>query len=157
LGKSLTNLSGHSKILSVARILYPFDPDRLEAKHPLLVEDLIEMRRERQHDALLEIGKMVAALKKLGLDCGFTKKLHGSPIYELKTHSRGGQKGGARAYFFRAPKDVFMICHAECKPNKDANEDLLADTAYILEVFENDVPIFPSWMKGAITYDPSKS
>jgi hypothetical protein len=61
----------------------------------LLVEDLIEMRRERQHDALLEIGKMVAALKELGLDCGFTKKLHSSPIYELKTHSRGGQKGGA--------------------------------------------------------------
>jgi hypothetical protein len=153
----LTKITGHSKIPNVPRILYPFDPDRLEAKHPPLVEDLIEMRREHQHDSLLEIGKMVAALKELGLGCGFSKKLHGSPIYELKTHSRGGQKGGARAYFFRAPKDVFMICHAECKPDKDANEDLLADTAYILESFEHGVPIFPKWMKGTITYDANQS
>jgi hypothetical protein len=154
---SLTNLYGHSKILNVARIRYPFDPDRLDAKHPLLVEDLIQMRREKQLDALLELGKMVAALKALGLDCGFAKKLHSSPIYELKSHSRGGQKGGARAYFFRGGKDDFMICHAECKPDKEANADLLSDTAYILEAYENNIPIFPIWMKGVISYDTSKS
>lgn len=93
---------------------------------------------------------MVAALKELGLECGFAKKLHGSPIYELKTHSRGGQKGGTRAYFFRAPNDVFMICHAEVKTGNEAFEDLLEDTAYILEAFENGIPIFPSWMKGVV-------
>ena len=135
------------------RIVYPFDPDNLDAKHSPFVEDLIQMRRDDQHEALLEIGKMIAALKSLGLQCGFTKKLHGTPLYELKTHSRGGQKGGARAYLFRAPNDIFMVCHAECKAGNDANPHLLEDTAYILESFEENRAVFPPWMKGAFYYD----
>ncbi len=131
------------------RIAYPYDPDELDAKHPPLVEDLIEMRRNNQHEAILEIAKMVSALKELGLKCGFTKKLFDSPLYELKTHSRGGQKGGARVYFFRSNNN-FLLCRAECKNSNQPDEELLESTAYILLAFKQGKPVFPTWMKHPI-------
>jgi hypothetical protein len=126
------------------RIAYPFDPDELDAEHPPLVADLISMKRQEQKEALFQIGRMIAALKSLGLEYGFAKKLKSTPIYELKTHVRGGQKGGTRTYFFRAPNDVFMICHAETKTASAPDPKMLEDTAYILEAFENGVPVFPT-------------
>ncbi len=96
---------------------------------------------------------MIRALKTLGLECGFTKKLFDSPVYELKSHSRGGQKGGARAYFFRAGLNNFMICHAECKESNQPDQDLLDDTAYILLAFQNNKPVFPVHMTKGIHYE----
>lgn len=131
------------------RIVYPFDPDNLDAKHSPFVEDLIQMRRDDQHDGLLEIGKMIAALKSLGLQCGFTKKLFDSPLYELKSHVRGGQKGGARAYLFRTNSN-FLICRAECKSGSQPNPELLESAAYTLFAFKQGQPVFPSWMKNPL-------
>jgi hypothetical protein len=137
----------------MARIAYPYDPDDLEAFHPPFVQDLIELKRQGHHDAVGEIIKMIAALKQLGLECGFTKKLHDSPLYELKTHMRGGRKGGARAYLFRAPRDTFMICRAESKTGNDANEESLEDAAYILLAFKQGKPVFPNWLKKKVTHE----
>jgi hypothetical protein len=128
------------------RIAYPYDPDELEAKHPPFVQDLIAMQEANQLEALMEIGKMIAALKQLGLKCGFTKKMFNSPLYELKTHSRGGQKGGARAYLFRSNNN-FLICRAECKISNEPDPELLESAAYILLTFKSGRPVFPVWMK----------
>ena len=132
------------------RIAYPYDPDELEAKHPPFVQDLLQLRTETQTQAILEISKMIAALKSLGLDCGFSKKLFNSPLFELKAHSRGGQKGGARAYFFRSDK-TFLICHAESKKNTEPDMALLESAAYILIAFKEGRTIFPNWMKNPPT------
>jgi hypothetical protein len=72
-----------------------------------------------------------------------------SPLYELKTHSRGGQKGGARAYFFRNNND-FLICRAECKDSNQPDPELLESAAYILLAFKTGKPVFPTWMKNPI-------
>ena len=133
------------------RIAYPYDPDELEAIHPPFVQDLIAMRQANQWQALMEISKMIAALKQLGLGCGFTKKMFDSPLYELKTHSRGGQKGGTRVYLFRSNNN-FLICRAECKISNEPDPELLESAAYILLAFKTGRPIFPVWMKNPILY-----
>lgn len=90
---------------------------------------------------------MVAALKQQGSRCAFLKKLKGSPLLELKPHSRGGQKGGVRVYLFQGPtqnqEESFLLCRAEWKQGNEVNEVLLEDTAYILLAFKNYEVVFP--------------
>ena len=59
------------------------------------------------------------------LESRFVKKLKGLPIWELKTRSRGGSKGGARVYFFLTlnPKaTATVLVNAEAK-DVDAPSD----------------------------------
>jgi hypothetical protein len=128
-------------------IAYPFDPNDLEAKHPRFMQDVLHLKVKGNHQAVEEIIKMVKALKELGLECGFVKKLKGSPLLELRSHSRGGNKGGARVYFFRAPNNIFMLCRAEWKQGIKADTVLLEDSAYILLAFKQKKAVFPAWMK----------
>jgi hypothetical protein len=127
-------------------IAYPYDPDDLEARYPPFMKDVLDLKLKGNHQAVEEIIKMVRALKELGLDCGFVKKLKGSPLLELRTHSRGGNKGGVRVYFFQAPNNTFMLCRAEWKQGSKANQTLLEDSAYILLAFKQNRPVFPGWM-----------
>jgi hypothetical protein len=143
----LTVHIGHSKVSSVARIAYPYDPDDLETRNPPFVQDLITLKLRGYNETITEISKMIAALKEQGNDSGFLKKLKGTPILELKSHARGGQKGGARAYLFEGPDDTFLICRAEWKPDNDANQEMLEDTAYILLAFKNGRPVFPAHVR----------
>jgi hypothetical protein len=125
-------------------IAYPFDPDELEAKYPPFMQDVLMLKLTGHHEAVREIVKMVKALKQLGLECGFVKKLKGSPLMELRSHSRGGDKGGARVYFFQAPNQTFLLCGAEKKQGTKANPILLEDSAYILLAFKQNRPVFPA-------------
>ena len=136
----------------MARIAYPYDPDDLQAKNPPFVQDLLELKRNGYSKTIGEISKMVAALKEQGNESGFLKKLKGTPISELKSHSRGGQKGGARVYLFegiRARDDihVFFLCRAEWKPGDAANPEMLEDTAYILSATQEGRAVFPERVK----------
>jgi hypothetical protein len=140
---SLTKLCGHSRIPFVARIAYPYDPDDLDTINPLFVQDLIFLKQHGYVQTITEISKMVAALKEQGSDSGFLKKLTGTPILELKSHSRGGQKGGARVYLFEGPEDSFLLCRAEWKQGNSPSQLLLEDTAYILEAFKQGRLVFP--------------
>ena len=131
----------------MAQIAYPYDPDQLDAPYPPFVQDLIDLRARGYHQAVREVIKMVAVLKEQGFACAFLKKLKGSPLLELKPHSRGGQKGGVRVYLFQGPtaqnEESFMLCHAEWKQDNQVSEALLEDTAYILLAFKNGQAIFP--------------
>ncbi len=136
----------------VARIAYPFDPDDLQAKNPPFVQDLLELKHGGYIDTISEISKMVAALKEQGNECGFLKKLKGTPISELKSHSRGGQKGGARVYLFEGLRSrdniqVFLPCRAEWKPDNAPNQEMLEDTAYILAAIQDEQAVFPDRVK----------
>lgn len=132
----------------MARIAYPYDPNFLDAPYPPLVQDLIDLKLRGYHEAVREAVKMVAALKKQGSSCGFLKKLKGSPLFELKPNSRGGQKGGTRIYLFQGPttdeEESFLLCRAEWKQGNEANEILLEDTAYTLLAFKNGEAVFPT-------------
>ena len=67
----------------------------------------------------------------------------GGPLVELKSRSRGGDKGGARIYLFRGLNDTFFLCRAECKHEAQADAVLLADTAEIASAYRDGLPIFP--------------
>jgi hypothetical protein len=136
----------------VVRIAYPYDPDDLEARNPPFVQDLVGLKRAGYVESVAEIIKMVAALKEQGHESGFLKKLKGTPISELKSHSRGGQRGGARVYPFEGARlednvHVYFLCRAEWKPDDAANTELLEDTAYILEAVRKQRPVFPPRVK----------
>jgi hypothetical protein len=109
----------------VARIAYPYDPDHLDAPNPPLVQDLIDLKLRGYHESVREVIKMVAALKKEGSRSGFLKKLRGSPLFELKPSSRGGQKGGVRVYLFQGAteggEELFLLCRAEWKQGNEAS------------------------------------
>lgn len=128
----------------MAHLAYPYDPDDLD---PPFVQDLIDLKLRGYHEAVREVIKMVTDLKEQGSGCRFLKKLKGSPLLELKPHSRGGQKGGVRVYLFQGPteedEESFLLCRAEWKQGDEANEVLLEDTAYILLAFKNGEAVFP--------------
>lgn len=99
-------------------------PDRIEATHPRIIEDLLELIENDRQDAVNAMITMLEDFHTRDLESRFVKKLKGLPIWELKTRSRGGPKGGARVYFFltlnpRTEATEAVIVNAEAK-NGDA-------------------------------------
>jgi hypothetical protein len=92
----------------------------------MVVEDLLTMRRAGQHDAVRAIIGMVGDLKANERDCRYLKALAGTPIWELKTRARGGQKGGARVYLYWLNNQP-VLCGAEVKTDSTASAGLLAE------------------------------
>jgi hypothetical protein len=126
----------------MAIIAYPYYPDKLEDAYPPLVTDLIHLKHSGHHDCIGQMIRMVADLKKFGTDSRFYKGL-GGPLVELKTRSRGGDKGGARIYLFRGIENTFFLCRAECKHNNQADAILLSDVVKIATAYRKGQPIFP--------------
>ena len=110
-------------------IRYTRNPHRLDAKNPLLIEDLLELAYAGKQGCVTGIIKMIADLYEHGESCRYIKALGGA-LYELKTRT---PTGGARVYFFRGANKEFMLCRAECKREKAASLTLLESTAEILE------------------------
>lgn len=127
----------------MANIAYPYFSNKLEDVYPPLVADLIQLKHSGHHDCIGQMIRMVADLKNFGTDSRFYKGL-GGPLVELKSRSRGGDKGGARIYLFRGIENTFFLCRAECKHDNQADAILLADTAEIATAYRNGSLIFPS-------------
>ncbi len=126
-------------------LAYPFHPQRLQDKHSPLMTDLIHLEKTEHHDCVTQIILMIADLKENGSESRFLKSFMGG-ILELKSRSRGGDKGGARVYLFRGIHAQFFLCHTECKQVNAANATLIADTAEILIGYETlGNKIFPHW------------
>jgi hypothetical protein len=140
----------HIRILQsihVAIIQYPFHPQHLTAKHPPLIEHLIELEFSEHHQCVTQIINMIADLKLNGLNSRYLKKMKG-PFLELKTASRGGDKGGARVYMFQTAIDAFYLCYPECKSGNEANAILLHKTLEIIRAFQNKQKLFPEEPRG---------
>lgn len=94
----------------------------------LVVRDLLAMRSAGQQEAITAIIQMVRDLKQSGRESRYALPLKGLPIWELKTRSRGGEKGGARVYFFWTRDGIPVLCGAETKEG-DAPSALLLKEA----------------------------
>lgn len=102
----------YSRVNTVLRVL--------QAKRPgdtvsMVVRDLLSMRRAGQREAVTAIIRMVRDLKENGRESRYALALKGLPLWELKTRSRGGEKGGARVYFFWTSDGIPILCGAEVK------------------------------------------
>lgn len=108
------------------RIRYTFHPDNFNAKNPRLIEDLQNLSLE----AIVAVIKMFSDFYEFGLESRYVKKLQGLPVWELKTQSRGGVKGGTRVYFFVSDDDaVFVNC--EVKDDDTPSINKLREVAQI--------------------------
>ncbi len=131
------------------RLLEPRHPNRLDASHPRIIEDLLEIAHIGHHDALDAIILMLEDLTQQGLESRYAKTLKGTPIWELKTRSRGGLKGGSRVYWF--PLEVSLehnetnetfgvIVNAEVKAGNTPNPLKLTEALEVYLAFKRDAP-----------------
>jgi hypothetical protein len=95
--------------------LLPFAPWRPDARHPRIIEDLLEIARNHDPTVIAAMIDMLADLHASGNESRFVKKLRGYPLFELKTHARGHGKGGARIYFAFTNEGCALLLNAEVK------------------------------------------
>lgn len=110
----------------------PFDLyTRPNAQRPAVLDDLLDMAEGSQQEAVDAAIEMLADLHQHGADSRFAKKLQGLPIWELKTHSRGGAKGGLRVYFYFRQNGNVHVLNAEVKAGNQPNMTLIAEAVAV--------------------------
>jgi hypothetical protein len=130
------------------KLLEPRHPNHLDAPHAMIVQDLIGLAEAGNQDALNAIIAMLEDLREHGLESRFIKNLKGTPVWELKTRARGGQKGGARVYWFplqikQEPdhtETFAVIVNAEVKTGDTPNPNKLKEALEIYLAFKRDAP-----------------
>lgn len=94
---------------------------RPNAQRPAIIDDLLAMAEAGQQAAVDAAITMLEDLFDHGSTSSFAKKLAGLPIWELKTHARGGAKGGTRVYFYFRSTGEAVIVNAETKTGTQAS------------------------------------
>ncbi len=119
----------------------PYLPTRLDALHPLLIENLLEFAESGLQNAVDTSIEMLSDFHQNDMDSRYLKKLIGLPFWELKTRSRGGIKGGVRIYLFIANNTAYCV-NAEIKPSSQPDAVKLEQVAMIYRVFKAGKRIF---------------
>ncbi|MBB6017071.1 type II toxin-antitoxin system RelE/ParE family toxin [Deinococcus radiopugnans] len=102
---------------------------RPNARRAAILDDLLAMADTGQQDAVNTAITMLSDLFEHGHRSSYAQKLQGLPIWELKSHARGGAKGSTRIYFyFRRNGDV-VIVNAEIKAGNAPSAPLLREAA----------------------------
>lgn len=117
----------------------PVHPNR-NCKRPLLIDDLLQIANAHHPAVLSSIIEMLADLHRKGCDSRYLKPLKGpGPVWELKTRSRGGQKGGCRVYLFFIGPDCreAVLVRAEVKKGDAVSQQCLEDVADVLFAYES--------------------
>jgi hypothetical protein len=120
--------------MTVLRLAY--NPTHLDARNPRIIEEWLELIKAGQQLAVNAMVEMMADLHQNGHTSRFIKSLKGLPLLELKTTSRGGEKGGARIYFFFAEGEA-IICNCEVKKDNEASETVLDEALAMLKAYGN--------------------
>ena len=116
-------------------LVYAHHPRRPGATYPRIIETLLGMNRAGYALAVTEYIRMCRDLRDHGHESRYAKPLRHLPgAWELKPTTRGGQRGGARVYFFWLSDGRPLLTGAEYKaPGADANDDLLDELVDIAE------------------------
>lgn len=87
------------------------------------------MNRAGQRDAVWQCIKLCQDVREHGHESRFVYSLKGYPgISELKPATRGGERGGARVYFFWLTDGRPVLVNAEVKAEgADPNEALIEE------------------------------
>jgi hypothetical protein len=120
---------------------FAYNPIRLDAKNSRILEQWLELAEAGQQLAVNAMVEMVADLHQNGHKSRFIKSLKGLPLLELKTTSRGGEKGGARIYFFFAESEA-VICNCEVKADDTPSSTVLKETLAIRSAYESGTKIW---------------
>lgn len=116
-------------------------PSRLNAKHPKIIEDLLVIAESGHIQALKSIIEMLKDFHQFGQDSRYAKKFVGYPIWELKTASRGGIKGGARVYFFLLETAEAVLVNAEVKSDNAPSQIKIKEVLQVYKAVEAELPV----------------
>lgn len=111
------------------RLLLTQHPDRLDAEHPLPIEELLELEQTGHQAAVSTMIGMLKDLHQNGRACRFLKNLTGTPAWELRPAVRGGERGGSRV-------------NCEIKPGDAASREKLRAVLQVIVAFKKGVRVF---------------
>lgn len=111
-------------------------PSDLTAPHALIIDDFLKMARTGQRTCLRAVIEMCADLYENGRQCRYLKAF-GGPVYELKKRA---SDGGARVYLL-AVGEEFVLVHAECKNENQADQGMLLDVSDIYDALMGHQPV----------------
>lgn len=92
-----------------------------------ILDDLLAMVANGQQAAVNTAITMLSDLFERGHQSHYAQKLQGLPIWELKSHARGGAKGGTRVYFYFRKSGDIVIVNAEVKADSTPSAALLKE------------------------------
>lgn len=124
------------------RLLLARRPERLSARHPLIIEEFLELVQNGQTEALGMMITMLSDLHRRGRKSRYLRNLAGTPIWELKSRSRGGAKGGSRVYLFLNEHDEAGIVNCEDKASDQANTQKLKVVLQVIKAYKAGIPVF---------------
>jgi hypothetical protein len=116
-------------------------PDELRRKHPLIIEQLLALVAASKVDGVRMIIEMLSDLHSHGRESRFLVKMKG-PFWELKSKTRGGERGGARVYLFLLPGDAAGVVTCEVKEDERPDADLLLLTARVAKAYKEGIDVF---------------
>lgn len=120
-------------------------PDRLEAQHPILVEELLLLADEGKTEALKQLVELVADFSINGRASPYLRSLMGSPLFELKPNARGGVRGGCRVYLFFATfegQEVAGLVNCEVKDDVRASTHKLKTALTVFVAAQRGINVF---------------
>lgn len=122
-------------------LVYTRHPGRLQARHPRIIETLLEMNHAGYAEAVTECIRMCHDLWEHGHTSRYAKALGHLPgAWELKPTTRGGFRGGARVYFLWLGDGRPLLTGAEYKePGAPANDALLDELVDIAQALKEGV------------------
>jgi hypothetical protein len=122
--------------------IYPArHPEKLDAKHPILIEEMVAMAKSGRKRPISAIIKMVKDLKENGRASRYLVRMGSYPIYELKTRARGGQTGGTRVYLFLTDEGEAGLVTSEVKDDDAPDQEKLKLTVRVALAHRNGVPV----------------
>lgn len=121
------------------RLLQPKHPNNPLAQRSLIVDMLLDLEEQQCQDGVGEILGMLEELyhaEKPG-QCRFAVSMKHTVLWELKSETRGGRRGGARVYWFPTEHNEAVICACEVKEGDAPNQALLALALRLYKQYED--------------------
>jgi hypothetical protein len=117
-------------------------PQRLQAKHPIIINELLALVEDGKQRGVAMMVKMMRELHEQGRNSQYLVKMQSSPVWELKPASRGGETGGARVYLFLLEEDDAGIVNCEIKARNAPNMATLRVALEVIEAYQQGIPVF---------------
>ncbi|MGI9181067.1 MAG: hypothetical protein ACR2H9_11265 [Longimicrobiaceae bacterium] len=122
--------------------IYPArHPNALNARHPILIEEMLNLKKAGKRRAVSTIIEMVRDLQEHGRKSRYLVAMQGFPIYELKPRSRGGEKGGTRVYLFLTEHDEAGLVTCEVKDGDSPDPVKLKTTVQVAVAHKQGIPV----------------
>ncbi|WP_420130268.1 hypothetical protein [Longimicrobium sp.] len=117
-------------------------PDRLSTKREIIIDELLGLVANGRNDAVSTMVGMLADLHQHGRESRYLEKLKKLPLFELKSASRGGEKGGSRIYLFFLANGDAGVVNCEVKEGDAPGQAKLELALEVLVAYRSGVKVF---------------